>query len=103
MEIVSFVDPQGNKLYCIGPFREKAAASRASAALDRISAAPRDKPSGSITGRCWAIYDLLEGKPRSALLAEAARQGINTGTAATQYQKWRKARAQESGSASATA
>jgi hypothetical protein len=39
MEIVSFLDPQGGKLYCIGPFRDRAQASRAAAGLDRISAA----------------------------------------------------------------
>ncbi len=92
MEILSFIDENGGKLYAIGPFRDKAHASRASAGLDRISAAPRDLPSGAITGKCWQIFDLLEGQPRRALIAEASRQGINAGTAATQYQKWRKAR-----------
>jgi hypothetical protein len=92
MEVLSFIDEKGGKLYAIGPFRDKADASRASAGLDRISAAPRDLPSGAITGRCWQIYDLLQGKPRHELIAEASRQGINAGTAATQYQRWRKAR-----------
>lgn len=92
MEVVSFLDPHGDKLYCIGPFREKAQASRAAAGLERISANERDKPRGAITNRCWQIFDLLEGKPRAELIAEAARQGINPGTAATQYQRWRKAR-----------
>lgn len=92
MEIVSFIDQDGHKLYCIGPFREKAQASRAAAGLERISAIPRDKPKGAITGRAWAIFDLLAGKPRKDLLEECKRQGIQAGTAATQYQKWRKAR-----------
>lgn len=93
MEIVSFIDEQGTKLYCIGPFRERAHASRAAAGLARISANERDKPRGAITARCWAIFELLRGKPRRELIAEAAKQGINPGTAATQYQKWHKASA----------
>ncbi len=103
MEILSFIDEHGGKLYAIGPFREKGEASRASAGLDRISAAPRDLPSGAITGKCWAIYDLLRGKARAELIAEAARQGINAGTAATQYQRWRKARGLSLEKASASA
>jgi hypothetical protein len=92
MEIVSFIDEHGDKLYCIGPFREKAQASRAAAGLDRISANERPRPQGKITARCWAIFDLLQGKPRHELIAEASKQGINSGTAATQYQKWRKSK-----------
>lgn len=93
MEIVTFLDPQsGGKLYCIGPFRDKAQASRAAAGLERISAAPDERPRGEITARCWAIFDLLKGKPRAELLAECGRQHINAGTAATQYQRWKKAR-----------
>jgi hypothetical protein len=94
MEVVSFIDPQGNKLYCIGPFRERSHASRAAAALPRISAQGRERPKGAITARAWAIFDLLgSDQPRAALLQECERQGINKGTAATQYQKWRKASA----------
>jgi hypothetical protein len=103
MEIVSFLDPQGGKLYCIGPFRDRAQASRAAAGLDRISANERDRPHGAITGRCWAIYDLLAGKPRHELIAEAAKQGIKASTAATQYQRWKKARTAEPELASAIA
>jgi hypothetical protein len=103
MEVVSFIDPHGNKLYCIGPFSERAQASRAAAGLERISAIERDRPKGAITGRCWAIFDLLAGKPRHELIAEAAKQGINAGTAATQYQRWHKSRAKEAGPASAIA
>jgi hypothetical protein len=91
MEVVTFLDPHGSKLYCIGPFRDKAQASRAAAGVERISASPDDRPRGAITARCWHIYDLLAGKPRAALIAEACRQGINSGTAATQYQRWKKA------------
>lgn len=91
MEVVTFIDPgNGAKLYCIGPFRDKAQASRAAAGLERISAAPDDRPRGAITQRCWAIFELLKA-PRAALIAECARQGINAGTAATQYQRWKKA------------
>lgn len=90
MEIVSFIGPNNERLYCIGPFSDKAQASRASAALDRISASPAAPERGAITRQCWAIFDLLKGKPRSELIAECSRQGINAGTAATQYQRWIK-------------
>lgn len=100
MEIISFLDAQGHKLYAIGPFSEKAQASRASAGLERISASLRKPERGSITKRCWAIFDLLSGKPRLELIAEAERQGINKGTAATQYQRWRKAHGPSLASAS---
>lgn len=93
MEIVYFIDPQGNKLYAIGPFREKAHASRAAAGLERISAIPQYQGRGSITKRAWAIFNLLSGKSRTELIAECERQGINKGTAATQYQRWKKAAA----------
>lgn len=94
MEVVSFIDPQGNKLYCVGPFREKAQASRAAAGLERISAAPERRAKGSITARCRAIFDLLgAGKSRQELISECERQGVNRGTAATQYQRWKKASA----------
>lgn len=93
MEIISFLDAKGHKLYAIGPFSEKAQASRAAAGLERISAIPQKGERGAITKRCWAIFDLLKGKPRLELIAEAKRQGINEGTAATQYQRWRKAHA----------
>lgn len=103
MEVVSFIDQNGHKLYCIGPFREKAAASRAAAGLERISAYEGDRPHGAITGKAWAIFDLLQGKPRHELIAEAAKQGIKASTAATQYQRWKKARSSASEPASAIA
>jgi len=92
MEVVTFLDPNGNKLYCVGPFRDRAHASRAAAGVERAQAQPQEKPRGSITNRCWQIFELLAGKPRAELIAECARQGINAGTAATQYQRWRKAK-----------
>lgn len=91
MEVISFIDEQGNKLYCIGPFRERAQASRAAAGLPRISAAIREPHAGSITRRCIAIFDLLKGRSRADLIAECERQGIKKGTASTQYQRWKKA------------
>lgn len=93
MEIVSFIDPaSGSKLYCIGPFSERAQASRAAAGIERASSPASRKPEGSITKRARAIFDLLgAGKSRRELIAECERQGINKGTAATQYQKWKKA------------
>ena len=91
MEIISFIGPNNEKLYCIGPFSEKAQASRAAAGLERIAAHHQQPARGAITRQCWAIFDLLKDQPRSQLIAECARQGINEGTAATQYQRWRKA------------
>lgn len=59
----------------------------------------------SIVKKVWVICDLLNaqadkkaarsgtgevGVARKEILAECERQGINRGTAATQYQKWRK-------------
>lgn len=92
MEVLSFIDPDGNKLYCVGPFRERSQASRAASATERSSAAPSQRERGAITKRCRQIFDLLDGRPRKTLIAEAARQGINSGTAATQYQRWKKAK-----------
>jgi hypothetical protein len=91
MEIVSFIAEDGRKLFAIGPFSEKEQASRAAAGLARLSAAPDHRPRGAITKKAWAIFDLLSAKPRGELIAECERQGINRGTAATQYQKWLKA------------
>lgn len=93
MEILSFIDPKsGSKLYCIGPFSEKAAASRASAALAKPQASLRKRPQGPITKRCWDIFDLLGRKlDRSALIAECGRQGIIKGTAVAQYSRWKQA------------
>lgn len=96
MEILSFIAADGKKIYAIGPFSEKAQASRAAAALPRICAAPDSRPRGAITRKAWAIFDLLSAKPRSELIAECERQGINKGTASTQYQKWRRAHAASS-------
>lgn len=95
MEIISFIDPSSGKpLYCIGPFSDKAAASRASAGLANASAAPRKRPQGPITKRCWDIFDLLGDKlARPALIAECERQGIIKGTAVAQYSRWKAASA----------
>lgn len=95
MEILSFLDPaSGKNIYCIGPFREKADASRASAALAKPQASLRKHPKGPITKRCWDIFDLLGQKlSRSALIAECERQGIVRGTATAQYSRWKMASA----------
>lgn len=90
MEIISFIDPQSGKtLYCIGPFSEKAAASRASAAIGNQAAQPRKRPQGPITAKCWAIFDMLSPKlGRAELIKECERQGIAKGTAGAQYSRW---------------
>jgi len=95
MEIISFIDPKSGKhLYCIGPFSDKAAASRASAGLANAAAAPRKRPQGQITKRCWDIFDLLGDKlARGALIAECERQGVIKGTAVAQYSRWKAASA----------
>lgn len=90
MEIICFLDSQNQPIYAIGPFREKAQASRAAAGLERISAIEDRKPRGPITRRAWAIFDLLQGQSRQALIAECEKQGIKRGTASTQYQLWKK-------------
>lgn len=84
--------PEQEFLYCIQA-RGKPASSRASARAARLSANARiERPSGAITGRCWDIYDLMKDKPRHEMIAEAAKQGINAGTAAAQYTRWSAAR-----------
>ena len=93
MEILSFIDPASRKLlYCIGPFSERAAASRASAGIANAPASKRKRPHGPITKRCWDIFDLLASNlDRAGLLAECERQGILKGTASAQYSRWRAA------------
>lgn len=49
-------------------------------------------PSGGITKRIWTLADELGGD-RSAVMDAAAAEGINKATAATQFSKWRKAKA----------
>jgi len=95
MEIISFIDQaSGKPLYCIGPFRDKAAASRASAGLGNASAPASKRPKGPITKRCWDIFDLLAAKQdRAGLIAECERQGIIRGTAVAQYSRWKAASA----------
>ena len=93
MEIISFIDPISKQaIYCIGPFSDKAAASRASASLPNASSPASKRPQGPITKRCWDIFDLLQGKlDRAGLIAECERQGIIKGTAAAQYSRWMQA------------
>ena len=104
MEIISFIDQaSGRTLYCIGPFSDRAAASRASAGLGNAAAAPLKRPHGPITKRCWDIFDLLGAKlGRAALLAECERQGISKGTAAAQYSRWKAAHALPTAASSAS-
>lgn len=42
------------------------------------------------TRAAWAIADSMRGQPRRVILAACAQAGIAAGTAATQYQAWRK-------------
>lgn len=98
MEILSFLDPStGKRIYAIGPFREKAHASRASAALANASSPASNRPRGPITSKCWAIFDLLSAQApslsRSQLIDECERQGIKRSTAATQLSLYRRAQA----------
>lgn len=51
---------------------------------------PKSKIEGA-TRKVWDIADLMKGKPRREILEECRRQGIATGTAATQYQRWKTA------------
>jgi hypothetical protein len=49
------------------------------------------RPAGGVTGRVWAILDGLGAAATlTALLAEAAAEGINESTARTQFSRWRK-------------
>lgn len=41
--------------------------------------------------RVWAIADSMPGKARKDVIAAAVAEGINVGTAKTQYQHWKKA------------
>jgi len=81
----------GNESLYIIQSRDKPQASRGSAGNAKIASAASQRDSGQITKRCQAIFDLMKGKPRAELLAECVRQGAKLGTAATQYQRWRKA------------
>ena len=95
MQVISFIDPaSGKTLYCIGPFSEKAQASRAAAGLPNAASPASKRPSGPITKRCWDIFDLLapSGLSRAQLLAECERQGVLKGTAAAQYSRWSASR-----------
>lgn len=63
--------------------------SRKSAQLEPTFV-PRSKIQGA-TKKVWDIADLMKGRPRREILEECRRQGIATGTAATQYQRWKTA------------
>jgi hypothetical protein len=53
------------------------------------------RPQGAVA-RCWAMYDALpSGTSRREAVAKAVDAGIAYNTAATQYQRWNKARRQE--------
>lgn len=85
--------PNGETFYSIMP-RSKAA-SRASTRTERRSAIepsfiPKSRIEGA-TRKVWDIADIMKGKPRRDVLEECRRQGIATGTAATQYQRWKTA------------
>lgn len=53
------------------------------------------KPEGAVA-RCWAMYDgMASGTSRRDAVAMAVAAGTAYNTAATQYQRWSKARRQE--------
>jgi hypothetical protein len=59
------------------------------AALDQTGVAPRraaDAPRP--TKRVWAIADSMKGAARKEVIAACVAEGINAGTARTQYQHW---------------
>lgn len=80
-----------DEMLCIIQAREKPIAARANLADGNRSSQASKRSSGGITQRCQAIFDLLQGQPRAALIAECVKQGAAASTAATQYQRWRKA------------
>ena len=69
------------------------ASSRGSAPAQQEQAASPRLGHSAIKGAtraAWAIADSMRGQPRRAILAACANAGIATGTAATQYQLWRR-------------
>lgn len=92
--------PDDEMLYCIQQRGERASPSRASkpSALRHSAASRAIKASDGIIRKCQAIFNLLgESQPRKALLEECVRQGAARSTAATQYQRWKKAKASGGG------
>ena len=88
--------PDDEMLYCIQQRGGEPLPSRASGnGIARHSAASRAiKASDGIIRKCQAIFNLLgDQQPRKALIEECVRQGAAASTAATQYQRWKKAKA----------
>jgi hypothetical protein len=59
----------------------------AAKALPRVLKSTVEAP----TKRVWAIADAMPGAKRSVVVAACVAEGIATGTARTQYQKWSRA------------
>jgi hypothetical protein len=49
------------------------------------------------TKRVWDIADGMRGRPRRDILAACRKEGIASGTAATQYQRWKHADQEKAG------
>lgn len=91
--------PDDEVIYCIQQ-RGEASPSRASkpSAARHSLATKAIKASDGIIRKCQAIFNLLgDQQPRKALLEECVRQGAAMSTAATQYQRWKKAKASGGG------
>lgn len=88
--------PNGETVYAVMPrIDPQQASSRGQlsarpAAQTEPSFVPRSKIQGA-TKKVWDIADVMKGRPRRDVLEECRRQGIATGTAATQYQRWKTA------------
>lgn len=75
-------------------------------AMEDAAKAARERPAGTIAvtktsssrpggsvARARAIFDELKGKSRTEMMAACDKAGINKGTAATQYGRWKKEQA----------
>lgn len=83
--------PGGEFIYSLHPIApEPKAASRASKPAEpKASPLHRRSSIDRPTKRAYAIADRMKGKPRREIIAACVKAGIASGTAATQYQKWR--------------
>lgn len=90
--------PENGELHVIQSKEQALAEDRAEreAAWATKQAQSKAASAESITHKVWAICDILrKANPkitRKGILEECVRQGIQASTAATQYQRWRKAR-----------
>lgn len=70
------------------------ASSRISAGVERKSAVSSFIAHSRVQGatkRVWDIADSMKGRARRDILEACREQGIASGTAATQYQRWKSA------------